>query len=268
MALEDNRSKSGSNGAEDTSVSPNSGQKSKPKQNTNSRPRRRNLRCDYHAGIEGGLIPKICESDGIKKLYKNLINRFDSSDVVQVLLVEMTVADYWRASKAIEYEYYYSGGKPGNWYLANPDMMRYNSANRRNLHKSIEMLLQLDKEADQASAFAQAEEDPSGTFNVDSSLPDAPISNSQSYADPPESVPSTVDYDEDMPDLYVPRTDICRLDECNDYDLIPEEPLPSTTPMSLADETAGQPNAAELNTPGGNIENDDDQPDADLPKAA
>jgi len=229
------------------------------------RPRRRKLSCDYRADVEGELVPRICKSDQMKKLFKNLSRRFDQNDVVQVLLIEMVTADYWRLAKSLEFESYSTRGNrdPYQWGLADPGMMRYNNASRRNFHRSLEMLLELDEATRQEVALASQEE--IGTPAHD--LAAEPIDPSPD--EKPTLVESpTAEGEDTMSDFYIPRTDICDLNAGNDPDPIWDE-LPSV-PSSVSDAPAlteqsddPAPHSAE-----GNVENSDGTSDAGSTKAA
>ena len=161
-----------------------------PNQNSRRRPRRSST---YLPGTEGCLLPKICGDEGIKSLFRNLVDRFDSDDVVNQLLVELTVADYWRIAQALKQEIpsliregFYAQGTI-------PVVMRYVAAARRGIDKSLQMMLQMEKEVEAAEALetesAGAETDGSA---ADSSTPSQPAPAPMNWDEPaPPALPST-----------------------------------------------------------------------------
>ena len=226
------------------------------------RSRRRKLSGDYYAGIEGELVPRICGSEGIKKLFKNLIRRFDQNDVVNVLLVELVTADYWRAGKALEFENYSTRGNPYQWGLADPHMMRYSNASRRNLHKSLEMLLKLDEATWQQEASYPQEEVTGPAHDLPSEPVDLPSDEQPALAESPKAD------EEEMPDRYWPRTDICDLKAGTDTDPIWDELPSDPSSVNSAQEPAEQPNHPAPQAAEGIVENGDCTSGTDSPKAA
>jgi len=142
----------------DATVSRTQPKNPQPKSNT-SRRSRRDWENSFKPGQHGLLVRNTVNSarkpvDAIQELYRSLIYRFDpdTTDVVGMLLVELTVVDYWRMSKALEYE---QDSMVRHCVLSNMNTLtRYAAAARRNFDKSLQMLLQIEKENGEAAAFA------------------------------------------------------------------------------------------------------------------
>jgi len=73
---------------------------------------------------------------GLQRLFESLHERYGNGDLVDELQVELAVTDYWRLKKALEYEVKCE-------HQFNPILLRYVSANRRALDKSLQLLREL-----------------------------------------------------------------------------------------------------------------------------
>jgi hypothetical protein len=143
--------------------------------NKSKQPARRKAKSVFQPGFHGRLLQfvmydeKAKPIEGLKNLFVSLADRFDFDDVVNALLIELAVTDYWRLSQVVQFE----ASSPTN-VGAYPQLTHYLTASRRNLDKSLQMLLQLDKEAAEAGAFAtEAETEASA---VDAASPSQPTS--------------------------------------------------------------------------------------------
>ncbi len=108
-------------------------------------------------------------------MFRNLLRRFDSDDVVNQLLVELTVTNYWRIAEALKQEVpslMREGFHPQGTI---PVVTRYVAAARRSIDKSLQMLLQMQKEVESAEALetesAGAKIDGSAADSATPSLP-------------------------------------------------------------------------------------------------
>lgn len=137
-------------------------------------PARRKAKSTFQPDLHGRLLQfvmydeKAQPIEGLKNLFVSLAKRFDFDDVVNALLIELTVTDYWRLSQVVQYE---ASRNPLGAY---PQLTQYMTASRRGLDKSLEMLLQLDKEAVEAGAFATEAE--TGASATDAAFPSQPAS--------------------------------------------------------------------------------------------
>jgi hypothetical protein len=87
-------------------------------------------------------------------LFRSLDRRFDRNDVVNQLLVELTVVDYWRISQGLMEEVRsLTQGLGFHPQGTIPVATRYVAAARRNIDRSLRMMLQLEKEAAAAEAL-------------------------------------------------------------------------------------------------------------------
>jgi hypothetical protein len=141
---------------------------------------------------------------GFEDLFQSLANRFDASDVVNALLIEMTVADYWRISKGLAHEVGLLGPRCDNFHPqgAMPVVIRYVATARRNLNTSMQMLLQLEKEAAEAGAFAaEAEEQASAMGAASPSQPSSTAAESDEQSTPAATHTSADEVAVDEPQL-------------------------------------------------------------------
>ena len=209
-----------------------------PNQNSRRRPRRSST---YLPGIEGCLVPQICKDEGIKSLFRNLVRRFDSDDVVNLLLVELSVVNYWRISQGLKQEVRsLERGMGFDPQGTIPVVTRYVAAAQRSLDKSLQMLLQMQKEVESAEALetesAGAEIDGSAADSSTPSLPAPAPMNSDEPA--PQESPFT-DEEEwiDVRDL-LPQSayenDEAQADDIGDV----WEEQPSTAPPTTSVATA------------------------------
>ena len=156
MPTEGNRKKPASENVEQQPAStvPERNTKIKPTVNKSSR-RRPRRSSTYLPGMEGCLVPQICEDEGIKSLFRDLVNRFDSDDVVNLLLVKLTVFDYWRISQGLKQESrsLTQSGEGFHPQGSIPVVTRYVANAQRNLYKSLQMMLQMEKEVEAAEAL-------------------------------------------------------------------------------------------------------------------
>jgi hypothetical protein len=190
MPLEGNRKKPVSENVEQQPASTVPEHKTKIEQpGIKSSRRRRRRASTYFPGTEGCLVPKICENEGIESLFRNLVKRFDSDDVVNQLLVELTVADYWRISQGLKEEVR-SLTKGWGFHPQGsiPVATKYVAAARRNLDKSLQMMLQMEKEVEAVEAL----ETESAGVETHASAADSSI--------PSQSDPSPMNWDEPAPD--------------------------------------------------------------------
>jgi len=122
--------------------------------------------------------------EGLHRLFESLHDRYGSGEVVDELLIESVVTDYWRLQKGLEYELKYLSPDGGEFHPqgAMPSLVRYTTANRRAFDKSLQMLRQLpanekaspesvDGDSDSPETNASAAQDGGGT-------PSAPAGNS------------------------------------------------------------------------------------------
>lgn len=90
----------------DSTLSKTQANNPQPKSKTVRRSRR-DWENSFRPGKHGLLVRNIVDStrkpvDAVQELYRSLTHRFDPdmTDVVGMLLVELTIVDYWRMSKA------------------------------------------------------------------------------------------------------------------------------------------------------------------------
>ena len=251
MPLEGNRKKPVSANVEQEPASTVPERNAKITQTRNTSSRRRTRRpSTYLPGTEGCLVPRICEHEGIKSLFRNLVHRFDSDDVVNMLLVELTVADYWRIAQGLKQEVRsLTEGREGFYPQGTiPVVTRYVATARRNLDKSLQMMLQMQKEVEAAEALetetAGAETHGSA---ADSSIPSQPAPAPMNWEEPgPPASPSS-DEDEWIEDRdLLPRSafenDEAPADDNGDV----SEGQPSTEPsvtFALTAQPAGDTSA-------------------------
>jgi hypothetical protein len=132
-----------------------------------SRRPRREWSNSFRPHEHGLMIGKVASRNGrrveaINELYKSLVARCcpDLADPISLLFAELAGIDYWRLSQAVEFEnnlFHERRGCPFQSYDV-PNLMRYIAITRRNLEKNIEILLQLQKEAEDAGGFEFPEE--------------------------------------------------------------------------------------------------------------
>jgi hypothetical protein len=166
--------------------------KTNNKQNTekNSRRPRRELNNTFQPGTDGllGRLIGLCKGKpvpAIQELYRSLVRRFDGRDVVNQLLADLLVTDYWRLSNGIEQELRLLEPGCDRFYPQGsmPVLTRYVATARRNLDKSLQMMLQLQKETEAAEASEveteETETEPQAA-DPSSSKPEAHIANTDS----------------------------------------------------------------------------------------
>ncbi len=185
MASEYDRNQPAPENVEQEPASTVSEHQTQHKQNPNKSkpPARRKAASTFYPGAHGRLLPLVAgdgkgnADEGLKNLYTSLADRFDSDDVVNALLIELAVTDYWRQSKAVQYEL--NNLRSDGWGFHPkgelPPLTRYLTTSRRNLDKSLQMLLQMEKQAAEAEA-SEPETEEAGTRAVagDASSPSQP----------------------------------------------------------------------------------------------
>ena len=117
----------------------------------------------FFPGKHGLMITRIGYLDGqpvpaIHELYGSLTRRYGLEDPVNALMIELAVVDYWRLGQGhLAEKNDIDGGRyvfeRSGWM---PTIIRYNTAARRNLEKSLQML---QKSAEQAEAFETGTEE-------------------------------------------------------------------------------------------------------------
>ncbi len=100
--------------------------------------------------------------EGLQCLFESLHDRYSSGEVVDELLVELAITDYWRLQKGLEYEIKYltpGGGEfhPQGGMLT---LVRYMTANRRAFDQSLQMLKQLPANQHSKAKTAESDSDP------------------------------------------------------------------------------------------------------------
>ena len=216
MPLEGKRKKPISENVEQPTASTVPERNAKITQTPNKSSRRRTRRpSTYFPGTEGCLVPKICGEEGIKSLFRNLVDRFDSGDVVNQLLVELSVVNYWRISQGLKQEAWaLERGMGFDPQGTIPVVTRYVAAAQRSLDKSLQMLLKMQKEVEAAEAleteWARAEthgsaadsstlsQPASAPMNGDEPAPQAPPStDGEKWIDSRDLFPQSVPEDDD-----------------------------------------------------------------------
>jgi len=153
--------------------------KSNNKQNTNQPVRQlRRKAKNYFNPAEDGLlfVPLTYQNDGnaipgVRHLYNSLIRRFHTSDVVMVLMTELVVSDYARLGNAIKYEKQYL--KPGifcDGYRPDghmPTLTRYIGGTRRALEKTLQTMLELQNDAEEAESFVSETDEAESDTSVE-----------------------------------------------------------------------------------------------------
>jgi len=104
-------------------------------------------------GVRHGLLSKklMFAADGtpinpeFARLFERLHEEYGRGDVAGEILIELAAVDYWRVQKGLEYEFKYLTPKGGEFHPqgAMPTLIRYQTANRRALDKTLQMLAQL-----------------------------------------------------------------------------------------------------------------------------
>jgi hypothetical protein len=105
--------------------------------------------------------------DGLQRLFESLRDRYCRGDVVDELLVELAVTDYWRLQKGLEYEVKYLTPQGGEFHPQGgmSTLVRYMTANRRAFDKSLQMLVQM---REQKETERELVEDDSQSADTDS----------------------------------------------------------------------------------------------------
>jgi hypothetical protein len=140
---------------------------------TNSRrPARRKVGSRFLPCSKGCLFPYILgeeagrkDYDDLNDLYRSLADRFNPGDVINGILVELFMADYWRTSRGLRHE---MRCMPYDGYLASGlnSMAQYTNAARRNLDRSLKMLI--EKESADAEYLENEDEEAETAASVDS----------------------------------------------------------------------------------------------------
>jgi len=112
MASEENGKKTVPENVEDKPASTVSEHKTNNQQNSKkgTQPARRKAKSTFQPGYHGRLVQYVMFDKegkavkGLEDLFESLADRFDYDDVVNALLIELAVTDYWRQSKAVQYE--------------------------------------------------------------------------------------------------------------------------------------------------------------------
>jgi hypothetical protein len=162
MASDENRKKPAPENVAGNPASTVSEHKTNHQQNPKKslRPARRKANNTFQPGHHGRLVQCIMFDGegkavkGLENLFVRLADRFDYSDVVNALLIELAVTDYWRQSKAVRYELQCFRRDVGGFCPQGdmPALTRYLTASRRSLDKSLQMLRQIEKDAQEATA--------------------------------------------------------------------------------------------------------------------
>jgi hypothetical protein len=90
---------------------------------------------------------------GLAEVFVGLQERYGSNDILGQLLIDCTVADYWRLSKGLELErMHFLRFNESSFHPKgeSQNILRYNTANRRALWKSLELLEKMQAPADEA----------------------------------------------------------------------------------------------------------------------
>jgi hypothetical protein len=220
--------------------------------------KRRKTASTFSPGLHGQLLPLICDdgkdnvSEGIKKLYVSLMQSFDYHNVVNALLIELALADYWRLSKGLDFEREMLSSSQRAYVFDRrgdmPVITRYVTVSRRNLDRSLQMLLQIDKESEEAGAFPSETEEP------------AP----QASATPANEAPAA-----ESPAPVVQSGEA----NAGNTDNVPDAPSSAGASVPLTSEAgadpmplASMPTEGAAETPAGEAAGE--KPEADLPAAA
>lgn len=168
-----------------------------PKKN---RRRQRRWQNSFDSGKLGLLLTQVAfqndnQIQAIDKLHASLANRFDpgQEDVVAQLLIELTATDYWRMSQVGRYEKWHTSANDPTLLFCGfgvDQALKYHSLVRRNLEKSLQALLQFEKEGEAAGEF-EADLDPTESqpgAAASSSQPESPSTPAQSD-EPVKTVP-------------------------------------------------------------------------------
>ncbi len=201
MASEENRKKTVPENVEDKPASAVSEHKTNNQQTPkkSKQPARRKAKSTFQPGFHGRLVQfvlydeKAKPIEGLKNLFESLANRFDYDDVVNALLIEMAVADYWRLSKGLAHEIGLFGPRCDNFHPqgAMPVVIRYVATARRNLNTSMKMLLQLDKEAAEAKELAAETEEAETEASKDPAPMSQPTATPETSEEPSTPAAST-----------------------------------------------------------------------------
>lgn len=108
-------------------------------------------------GADGKLL-----DEGLQCLFESLHDRYSSGEVVDELLVELAITDYWRLQKGLEYEIKYLTPGGGEFHPQGgmPTLVRYMTANRRGFDQSLQMLKQLPANRHSNAKTAESDSDP------------------------------------------------------------------------------------------------------------
>ena len=103
--------------------------------------------------VKHGLLAKkvMFAADGtladedFERLFESLRDAFGCGDIASELLAELVAVDYWRLQKGLEHEIKYLSPKGCQFHPQGgmPTLVRYMTANRRALEKSLHTLMQL-----------------------------------------------------------------------------------------------------------------------------
>jgi hypothetical protein len=135
--------------------------------------------------VTHGLLAKkvIYAADGklmnedLKRVLDSLRDEYGGGGVASELLTELVAVDYWRLQKGFEYERKYLSPKGGDFHPqgAMPTILRYMTANRRALEKSLTTLMQLRAQSEAAGEREAADDaDPVTSIPPASDGKDAP----------------------------------------------------------------------------------------------
>lgn len=272
MASDENRKKPAPENVAGNPASTVSEHKTSHQQNPkkSSRPARRKATSTFQPGVHGRLILSICGDgkgnvdEGISSLFASLGNRFDCSDVVNALLIELAVTDYWRQSRTLQYERQCFRRDVGGFCPQGdmPVLTRYLTASRRSLDKSLQMLLQIEKDAQEATASeAETEAAETSASTADAASQSRP-STTEAKADEAElqGVSAT---SENEASTIEPATTMVQggEGESSCQDNVPAEQASTTVPVPPVAETGAEPAGDAVETPA-------ETPAAELPKAA
>jgi len=202
MASEENRKNTVPENVADKPAPTVSEHTTNHKQNSkkSKQPARRNAKSTFQPGQHGRLVPFIMYDGegkavkGLANLFNSLANRFNDDDVVNTLLIELAVTDYWRLSQAVQIE----ASRPGSIGFY-PQLTQYLTVSRRNLDRSLQMLLQLDKETAEAEASeAETEEAEKAETETatDAASPSQPAPTPETSEEPSTPAASTTSANE------------------------------------------------------------------------
>ena len=137
----------------------------------------------YHPELHGRILPlflstaDVKENKGKRKLFDSLLGRFDAIDVVNVVLAELSVAEYERIARGLQFENnYLTDGREWQYQHAY-SIARYTNAARNNFIKNLQTLLKLQKESEEAEMCE---------FEVDDTEQTGSASETREEYDPPD----------------------------------------------------------------------------------